>query len=162
MDEQIKAVEVRVIDDEGKHLGVITVREALEIAREKGMNLVEVSPEVTPPVCKIMDHGKFKYQQKKKEHKAKQKQHLVVLKEIRVRPKTDTHDIETKIRIAKSFLEKGSKVQVNMHFRGREMMHLEVGRKVMNVIIEALSEIAKVERPPSQEGRRMVMILSAK
>ena len=162
MDEQIKAVEVRVIDDEGKHIGVITVREALEIARAKDMNLVQVSPEVNPPVCKIMDYGKFKYQQKKKEHKAKQKQHQVVLKEIRVRPKTDKHDIETKIRMARSFLEKGSKVQVNMHFRGREMMHLEVGRKVMNVIVEALSEIAKVERSPSQEGRRMVMILSAK
>lgn len=132
------------------------------MAKEKGLNLVEVAPDADPPVCKILDFGKFKYQQKKKDHKAKTKQHQVVLKEIRVRPKTDSHDVETKVRNARNFLEKGHKVQVNMLFRGREMMHLEVGQKVMNHIIEALADVSKVERPPIREGRRMVMLLVSK
>jgi translation initiation factor IF-3 len=132
------------------------------MAASKDLNLVEVAPEAKPPVCKIMDFGKFKYQQKKKEHRAKIKQHQIVVKEIRVRPKTDKHDIETKIRIARGFLERGDKVQVNMLFRGREMMHQEVGRQVMQSIIEALEDIIKVERPPTQEGRRMVMLLAKK
>lgn len=107
-----------------------------------------------------MDYGKFKYQQKKKEHKAKRKQHQIVVKEIRVRPKTDTHDIETKMNRARGFLERGDKVQVIMLFRGREMMHLDLGISVMNKIAESLSELAKVERPPAREGRRMVMLLA--
>ena len=162
MDDQIKCPEARVIDEDGKQIGIIPISEALAMAREKDLNLVEVSPEAKPPVCKIMDFGKFKYQQKKKDHKAKQKQHQVVVKEIRVRPKTDKHDIETKIRIARGFLEKGNKVQVNMLFRGREMMHLEVGKQVMNTILEALIDLSKVERSPTLEGRRMVMMLSSK
>jgi translation initiation factor IF-3 len=162
MDEQIKSPEARVIDEDGKQVGIIPISEALAMARDKDLNLVEVSPEAKPPVCKIMDFGKFKYQQKKKDHKAKQKQHQVVVKEIRVRPKTDKHDIETKIRIARGFLEKGNKVQVNMLFRGREMMHLEVGKQVMNTILEALIDLSKVERLPTLEGRRMVMMLSSK
>ena len=132
------------------------------MARVKEMNLVEVAPEAKPPVCKIMDFGKFKYQQKKKDHKAKQKQHQIVVKEVRIRPKTDKHDIETKIRIAKTFLERGDKVQVNMLFRGREMMHLDLGYKVMNEFIEILGDMIKVERPPTKEGRRMVMLLAKK
>jgi translation initiation factor IF-3 len=132
------------------------------MALSKDLNLVEVAPEAKPPVCKIMDFGKFKYQQKKKEHRAKIKQHQIVVKEIRVRPKTDKHDIETKIRTARGFLERGDKVQVNMLFRGREMIHLDVGQGVMNTILETLSDIAKVEKPPTQEGRRMVMLLAKK
>ena len=162
VDDQIRAREVRVIDENSDQVGIISTDEAKAMAREKGLNLVEVAPEAKPPVCKIMDFGKFKYQQKKKDHKAKVKQHQVILKEIRVRPKTDTHDLETKIKRARSFLEKGHKVQVNMLFRGREMVHLDVGRKVMDQIHEALQEICKVERPPTREGRRMVMLLVQK
>lgn len=162
MDGHIRAREVRVIDDTGAQVGILSIDEAMRMAREKDLNLVEVAPEAKPPVCKIMDFGKFKYQQKKKDHKAKSKQHQIVVKEIRVRPKTDTHDIETKIRKARSFLERGDKLQVNMLFRGREMMHVELGKEVMNKIAEALSDLAKVERPPSQEGRRMVMLLARK
>jgi translation initiation factor IF-3 len=132
------------------------------LAKEKELNLVEVAPEAKPPVCKVMDFGKFKYKQKKKEHRAKLKQHQIVVKEIRVRPKTDTHDIETKIRMARGFLERGDKVQFNMLFRGREMMHLELGYEVMNTIYETLSELAKMEKPPTREGRRMVMLLARK
>jgi translation initiation factor IF-3 len=132
------------------------------MARAKEMNLVEVAPEAKPPVCKIMDFGKFKYQQKKKEHKAKRKQHQIVVKEIRVRPKTDKHDLDFKIKTARNFLERGDKVQVNMLFRGREMMHIDLGKSVMNAIAEALSDLAKIERAPKQEGRRMVMLLVAK
>jgi len=132
------------------------------MAREKEMNLVEVAPDAKPPVCKIMDFGKFKYQQKKKDHKAKVKQHQVVLKEIRVRPKTDSHDIDTKVRKARTFLEKGNKVQVNMLFRGREMMHIDVGKQVMKEIATRLEDVAKVERSPIREGRRMIMLLVQK
>ena len=151
-----------MIDETGQQIGIVSVDEAMAMAREKDLNLVEVAPEAKPPVCKIMDFGKFKYQQKKKDHKAKQKQHQIVVKEVRLRPKTDKHDIETKIRIAKSFLERGDKVQVNMLFRGREMMHLDLGYKVMNTFIEILGDMIKVERPPTKEGRRMVMLLAKK
>ena len=153
---------MRVIDEEGNQIGIIPIEDALAMARDRDLNLVEVAPEAKPPVCKVMDYGKFKYQQKKKEHKAKSKQHQVVLKEIRVRPKTDSHDIETKVKNARKFLEQGHKVQVNLLFRGREMMHLDVGRNVMNSIVEALSDICKVEKTPAQEGRRMIMILAKK
>ena len=156
------AREVRVIDEDGSQAGILPIAEALVLARERDFNLVEVAPDAKPPVCKIMDYGKWRYQQKKKEHKAKSRQHQVVLKEIRVRPKTDTHDLETKIRNARKFLEQGHKVQINMLFRGREMMHLEVGRQVMDNIIEALSDLSKVEKPPAQEGRRMIMVLVKK
>jgi translation initiation factor IF-3 len=151
-----------VIDETGQQIGILSIDEAKAMARDKDLNLVEVAPEAKPPVCKIMDFGKFKYQQKKKDHKAKQKQHQIVVKEVRLRPKTDKHDIETKIRIAKTFLERGDKVQVNMLFRGREMMHLDLGYKVMNHFIEILGEMIKVERPPTKEGRRMVMLLAKK
>ena len=153
---------MRVIDEEGNQIGIISIEDALAMARDRDLNLVEVAPEAKPPVCKVMDYGKFKYQQKKKEHKAKSKQHQVVLKEIRVRPKTDSHDIETKVKNARKFLEQGHKVQVNLLFRGREMMHLDVGRNVMNSIVEALSDICKVEKTPAQEVRRMIMILAKK
>ncbi|MBU0754628.1 MAG: translation initiation factor IF-3 [Planctomycetes bacterium] len=160
IDGQIRAREVRVIDDTEQQAGIITLEQALAMARERDLNLVEVAPSANPPVCRIMDYGKFKYQQKKKEHKAKRKQHQIVIKEIRVRPKTDSHDIETKLKRARDFLERGDKVQVIMLFRGREMMHLDLGIQVMNQISESLSELAKVERPPVREGRRMVMLLA--
>jgi len=162
MDGQIRAREARVIDENGNQIGVIPIDQAIAMARDKDMNLVEVAPDARPPVCKIMDFGKYKYQQKKKEHKARLKQHQIVVKEIRVRPKTDKHDLDTKVQRARDFLERGDKVQVNMLFRGREMIHTEVGTQIMHAIFEALSDLAKMERPPLQEGRRMVMLLTRK
>jgi len=153
---------VRVIDENGKQVGILTVDDAKAMARERNLNLVEVSPEANPPVCKVMDYGKFRYNQRKKEHKAKQKQHQIVVKEIRLRPKIERHDLETKVRHAREFLERGDKVQVNMLFRGREMRHVELGKKVMESVIELLSDLIKVEKPPTLQGRRMVMILSSK
>ncbi len=153
---------MRVIDENGKQVGILTVDDAKAMARERNLNLVEVSPEANPPVCKVMDYGKFRYNQRKKEHKAKQKQHQIVVKEIRLRPKIERHDLETKVRHAREFLERGDKVQVNMLFRGREMRHVELGKKVMESVIELLSDLIKVEKPPTLQGRRMVMILSSK
>jgi translation initiation factor IF-3 len=150
---------VRLIDDEGNQCGVVETETAMDMAREKGMDLVEVAPEAHPPVCKILDFGKHKYQVKKKEHQAKRKQHQVVVKEMRVRPKIDTHDLETKLKKARVFLEEGDKLQVNMLFRGREMGFKDLGMSVMQKVKEALADVSKVEREPRQEGNRMIMIL---
>jgi translation initiation factor IF-3 len=139
--------------------GIVDSELALDMAREKGLDLVEVAPDAKPPVCKILDWGKHKYQLSKKEHQARKKQHRVVIKEIRVRPKIDQHDLETKLRKARGFLEDGDKLQVNMLFRGREMAFKELGMSVMLRIREALSDIGKVEREPRQEGNKMIMIL---
>jgi translation initiation factor IF-3 len=150
---------VRLIDDVGNQCGVVDTEVALDMAREKGLDLVEVAPEAKPPVCKILDYGKFKYLLKKKEHQAKRKQHHVVIKEMRVRPKIDVHDLETKLKQARGFLQDGDKLQVNMLFRGREIGFKELGLAVMNRIKESLSDVGKVEREPRQEGNRMIMIL---
>ena len=136
--------------------------QALALADEKGLDLVEVAPDARPPVCKIMDYGKFKYLQKKKEADARKKAHSTTLKEIRVRPKIDKHDREYKVNRARAFLEAGHKVQFNMLFRGREMAHQEVGRNVMDLIVKELEEVSKVERPARMEGRRMTMLLTHK
>ena len=140
-------------------VGVVPIEEALAMARAKDLNLVEVSPGANPPVCKIMDYGKFKYAQKKKEHQAKLKQHQVELKSIRLRPKIDTHDRETKVRRARHFLERGDRVQFNMLFRGRERDRVSLGLEVMKAIVESLEDIARVEKEPRMEGRRMTMLL---
>lgn len=139
-------------------LGVMPTGKALESAREAGLDLVEVAPNERPPVCKIMDFGKFKYEQKKKT--AKQKQHQVHVKEIRVRPKTGEHDIEVKVKRAREFLEHKDKVQVNVLFRGRELAHIDEGRRVMNLVLQALDDVAKVEKTPSMENKRMIAILA--
>lgn len=130
------------------------------MAEAKGLDLVEVAPDARPPVCKVMDYGKFKYLQKKKEHDARKKSHATQLKEIRLRPKIDTHDLNYKMNRARSFLEAGHKVQFNMLFRGREMAHQDVGRSVMDTIVKELEDVAKVERPARMEGRRMTMLLT--
>lgn len=135
---------------------------ALEMAREKGLDLVEVAPEARPPVCKLLDFGKQKYLAKKKEHQAKRKQHQVVIKEVRVRPKIDTHDLETKMRKAREFLIHGDKLQVNMLFRGREHGFRDRGLQVMLKFRDDLADVAKVEREPRMEGNRLVMILQPK
>jgi translation initiation factor IF-3 len=158
VNEQIRISPVRVINAEGAMLGVMPTGKALEAAREAGQDLVEVAPNERPPVCKIMDFGKFKYSQKKRA--SKQKQHQVQVKEIRVRPKTGDHDIEVKVKRAREFLEHKDKVQVNVLFRGRELAHIDEGRKVMDEVLQALEDVAKVEKNPSMEGKRMTAIVA--
>jgi len=151
---------VRVISAEGEQLGIIPTDDAIRLAREADLDLVEVAPTERPPVCRIMDFGKFKYQQKKRQHKGHT--HQSKIKEIRVRPKTDTHDIETKVNRARGFLEHKDKVIVSVVFRGRELAHIEEGQRVVKQIIESLEDISKVEAAPSQQGRRIVCILAPK
>ncbi len=134
----------------------------MDMAREKGLDLVEVAPEARPPVCKLLDYGKHKYLSKKKEHQAKKRQHQVVVKEVRVRPKIDVHDLETKMRKARTFLTHGDKLQVNMPFRGRERAFVQNGFTVMDRIKTYLEDIAKVEREPKMEGHRLIMIMQPK
>jgi translation initiation factor IF-3 len=158
VNEQIRISPVRVIGADGAMLGVMPTGKALESAREAGMDLVEVAPNERPPVCKIMDFGKFKYEQKKRT--SKQKTHQVQVKEIRVRPKTGDHDIDVKVKRAREFLEHKDKVLVNVLFRGREMAHIDEGRRVMNEVLQALEDVAKVEKNPSMEGKRMTAIVA--
>jgi translation initiation factor IF-3 len=159
MNEQIRITPIRLIGAEGEAHGIVPTAQALEMAREAGMDLVEVADKERPPVCKIMDYGKFKYAQSKKSH---QKTHQQKLKEIRVRPKTGEHDVQTKINQARQFLEHNDKVQVNVLFRGREMQHIEEGQRVMNQVLEALQNDCKVEMPAKMEGKRMVALLAPK
>jgi len=159
MNEQIRISPIRLIGAEGEQHGIVPTAQALEMAREAGLDLVEVADKERPPVCKIMDYGKFKYAQSKKSH---QKTHQQKLKEIRVRPKTGDHDIDTKIAQARKFLEHSDKVQVNVLFRGREMQHIEEGQRVMNQLLEALIDHCKLESPARMEGKRMVALLAPK
>ncbi len=159
MNEQIRISPIRLIGAEGEAHGIVPTSQALEMAREAGLDLVEVASTERPPVCKIMDYGKFKYAQSKKAH---QKTHQQKLKEIRVRPKTGDHDIHTKIQQARQFLEHNDKVQVNVLFRGREMQHIEEGQRVMNQVLEALQNDCKLESPARMEGKRMVALLAPK
>ncbi|QJW94860.1 translation initiation factor IF-3 [Frigoriglobus tundricola] len=159
MNEAIRITPIRLIGAEGEPLGIVPTAQAMEMAREAGLDLVEVADKERPPVCKIMDYGKFKYAQSKKTH---QKTHQQKLKEIRVRPKTGDHDIQTKINQARQFLEHNDKVQVNVLFRGREMQHIEEGQRVMNQVLEALVNDCKLEMPAKMEGKRMVALLAPK
>lgn len=152
--------EVRLIDQNNQQVGIVGTVDAINIAREAGVDLVEVSPTSNPPVCRLMDYGKWKYDQKKKEHKAKVKQHNVVLKEVRIRPKIDTHDMDFKIEKARTFLEKGSKVQFTMLFRGREMIHLDRAIEMFQEISQQLDGLGKVEVPARRQGRRMTMVVA--
>ncbi len=154
--EQIRISPVRLIDDQNNQMGVLPTFEALKLAREAGLDLVEVAPMDRPPVCRIMDYGKWKYAQKKK----KQKHHEQQLKEVRLRPKTDTHDRDVKIKHAVEFLQDGDKVQFTMKFRGRERSHREIGYETFRDILDFFGPTVKIERPPSMEGRDMVMIVS--
>ncbi|GJM20551.1 MAG: translation initiation factor IF-3 [Planctomycetota bacterium] len=159
LNDEIRGRQVRLIDENGEQKGIVETQDALDMARERGLDLVEVAPEARPPVCKILDYGKQKYLAKKKENEARKKQHQVVVKEVRVRPKIDTHDLSTKLRKAREFLEHGDKLQVNMLFRGREHGFRERGLGVMHKIKEELADLSKVEREPRLEGNRLVMIL---
>ena len=162
MNEQIRISQVRVINDKQEILGVMTTAEALAMAREQGLDLVEVAPTERPPVCRIMDFGKHKYRQKKRDHKHKTHAHHGRLKEIRVRPKTGQHDIDFKIKHAREFLQHRDKVTISVIFRGRELAHIDEGRKVLEQFVANLADISKPESPPSQQGRRIVCILSPK
>jgi len=154
--------QVRCIDDEGKQLGVIETADAIALAIKKGLDLVEIAPDQRPPVARIMDFGKYKYELKKKEQASKKKQHQMQVKEVRVRPKIAEHDVQVKVRKAKAFLEAGDKVQVNCLFRGREMVHKDVAHRVLMHVYELLEDIAKIERQPHMDGRRMIMMLARK
>jgi len=152
--------QVRLIDAENNQVGVVATVAAMDMAREAGLDLVEVAPNSEPPVCRLMDYGKWRYDQKKKEHKSKVKQHNVTLKEVRLRPKIDPHDRQVKMTQARGFLEKGHKVQFTMLFKGREMAHLDLAVDVFGHIREELKEIAKVEVEPRKQGKRMTMVLT--
>lgn len=157
MNERIRVPEIRVIGADGEQLGVMTPEDALAQAREEGLDLVEVAPNSRPPVCRIMDYGRYKYEQKKK--KTKSQSHAATLKEVKMRPGTDMHDLEFKLNNAKKFLIEGDKVKVTVMFRGREMVHRDRGRDQLQTVIKLLGNLAKVENPPRMEGRFMSMIL---
>lgn len=160
MNDQIRLSPIRLIGATGEQLGIIPTAQAMEMAREQNLDLVEVSATERPPVCKIMDYGKFRYSQTRKSHKVKT--HQQKLKEIRVRPKTGEHDIETKVNQARKFLEHNDKVLVNVLFRGREMQHIEEGQRIIASILERLADCCKVEKAPSMEGKRMTAMLAPK
>jgi len=160
INQRIRVKQVRLVDDEGNMKGVVEINDALAMAAEKGLDLVEIAPDQRPPVCRLMDYGKFKYEQKKKDQASKRKQHQVQVKEVRVRPKIAEHDIEVKVKKARQFLEEGDKVQINCLFRGREMMHKDLGIKVMREVCNRLQDIAKIEREPQEDGRRLVMMIT--
>ena len=159
MNEQIRISPVRLIGAEGEQHGIVPTTQALEMARDVGMDLVEIAAQERPPVCKIMDYGKHKYEQSKKQH---QKTHQQKLKELRVRPKTGDHDIDTRVHQALKFLEHGDKVLLRVQFRGREMQHIEEGRRVMDQMLEGLLEHCKLEKSPSMEGKQMTALLAPK
>jgi translation initiation factor IF-3 len=157
--EKIRALDVQVIGSDGNNLGVFPLKKAIEKAKEEGLDLIEISPNANPPVCKIMDMGKYKYDLQKKANLAKKKQKVVALKEIKLRPGTDVHDYNFKIKNAKKFLTKGDKVKFTVKFKGREMQHIQLGKDLMSRIIEDTKEVGKVETHPKFEGRQMIMII---
>jgi translation initiation factor IF-3 len=161
VNEHIRISPIRLIGSAGEQVGIIPTAQAMEMAREAGQDLVEVAPLEKPPVCKIMDYGKFKFQQKQKQ-KDKTKAHQQKMKEIRLRPKTDIHDIETKVNQARKFLEHHDKVLVYVMFKGREMQHVEEGKRILSAMREKLVDLCKIEKEPSMEGKRMSMMLAPK
>ncbi len=162
VNERITADEVRVVGPDGEMIGIKSVQDAIDIAADHGLDLVEVSPNADPPVCKVLDYGKYKYEEQKKRNEAKKKQKVIAIKEIKMRPGIDTHDYEVKMRAARKFLDHGDKVKVTIRFRGREMAHQELGLKVLERMREELDELVKVEQMPKSEGRMMTMVLSPK
>ena len=159
MNDKIRANEIRLIGPEGQNVGVVQPSKALQLAEQLGLDLVEISPNATPPVCKIMDFGKFKYETQKREAEARKKQKVIEVKEVKFRPNTDTHDYDVKMRNVFKFLENGDKVKVTLRFRGREMAHQNLGRELLERVAEDIKEIGKVENMPKMEGRQMVMMI---
>lgn len=162
INDEIRVPQVRLIDDRGEMIGVMSAREALIRAYDVGLDLVEISPNAVPPVCKILDYGKYKYEQQKKANEARKKQKVVEIKEIKVRPNIDDHDYEVKMKQMRNFIGEGDKVKVTLRFRGREMAHQELGVKVLERIRNDLTELVKVEQMPKLENRQMVMVVAPK
>ena len=162
INEQIRDKEVRVIGQEGQQLGVMALRDALNMAKDAGVDLVMVSPSANPPVCRIVDYGKFKYEQLRREKEAKKKQKTVEVKEVRLSPNIDVNDLNTKSNAARKFIEKGDKVKVSLRFRGREMAHVDSSKHILEDFAEKLSDIAVVDKAPKLEGRSMTMFLTEK
>ena len=162
INEQIRDREVRVIGADGEQLGVMPTKEAMKLAEEAGVDLVKIAPTAKPPVCKIVDYGKFKYEQARKDKEAKKKQKIVEIKEIRLSPNIDTNDLNTKVNAARKFISKGDRVKVTLRFRGREMAHMNTSKHILDDFAEALSDIAVMDKAPKVEGRSMTMFLAEK
>lgn len=162
VNDEIRVKEVRLIDDAGDQLGIVLIRDALQLAVEKGLDLVEVAPSAKPPVCRLMDHGKYKFEQNKREKEARKKQKTISTKEVKLRPNIEEHDFQVKAKNAKKFLESGDKVKLTIMFRGRQITHPELGEKLSIKMAEQLSDISAVEKAPKIEGRNMVTILVPK
>jgi translation initiation factor IF-3 len=160
--ERIRVREVRVIDENGEQLGILPTRQALDTARERGLDLVEVAPNAIPPVCRMMDYGKYRYEQSRRDRESRKNQKTTELKEVRMKPKIDDHDLATKGRQAMRFLEDGDKVKLSVMFRGREMAHPDIGRDLLLQMADQVGSVAIVEQPPRLEGRSMTMMLSPK
>ena len=162
INEQIRDKEVRVVGEDGEQLGIMSSKEAQKLADEAGLDLVKIAPTAKPPVCKIVDYGKYKYEQTRREKEAKKKQKVIEVKEIRLSPNIDTNDLNTKSNAARKFLTKGDKVKVSLRFRGREMAHMAKSKYILDDFAESLKDIANIDKPSKVEGRSMVMFLSAK
>jgi translation initiation factor IF-3 len=159
---QIVAASIRLVDQNGEMVGVVSVNEGLKLAEQANLDLVEVSPNASPPVCKILDYGKYKYEIQKKAHEARKKQKVIQIKEIKLRPTIDKHDLQIKIRNVMGFLDEGDKVRITLRFRGREMDHQELGMQVLERVQEALKDNCKIEQSPRIEGKQIVMIVAPK
>ena len=162
INDEIRAREVRLVGDDGEQLGIVALRDALAMAQERRVDLVEVSPTARPPVCRLMDYGKFKYEQAKRDRESRKKQKVVSVKELKMRPTIEDHDFEVKVRSAQRFLSEGDKVKCTMIFRGREIVHASLGQETLKKLAERVVDVAVVERPPRVEGRAMIMILAPK
>ena len=162
INEEIREKEIRVIGPDGNPLGIMSSKEALQIAQRENLDLVNISPKAVPPVCKIMNYGKYRFEQAKREKEAKKKQKTVEIKEIRLSLKIDTHDFETKVNQAKKFLEHGDRVKVAIRFRGREMAHVQSSKQILDVFSERMADVAVVDKAPKMEGRSMTMFLTEK
>ncbi len=162
INEQIRDREVRVIGEEGEQLGVMSSRDALKLAEDAGLDLVKIAPTAKPPVCRITDYGKFKYEQLRKEKEAKKKQKITEIKEIRLSPNIDTNDLNTKTNAAKKFISKGDRVKITLRFRGREMAHMSNSKHILDDFAEALADVAVIDKAPKVEGRSMTMFLAPK
>ncbi len=159
LNERIRVPQVRLIDHKGTQVGIIDTRKALQMARDVGLDLMEVAPNSKPPVCKIIDYGKFKYEKKKKDHAAKKKQSVIKVKEVQLRPGTEAHDLDYKYRNIRAFLEEGDKAKITMLFRGREITHPELGFKVMNDLAKKMEDVGVIEARPKMDGRKLIMII---
>ncbi|MFO7264523.1 MAG: translation initiation factor IF-3 [Bacillota bacterium] len=162
INENIRAREVRLIDTNGEQLGIVPLKEALRIAEEKNLDLVNVAPHAKPPVCRIMDYGKYRYEQSKREKEARKNQKIITVKEIRLSPTIEEHDLQTKLKSIVKFLQQGDKVKVSVRFRGRQITHTEIGKRVLERIIADVGDLAVVEKKPNMEGRNMMTILAPK